>query len=155
MTTFATRRESGDELPEALRTRIPDPALRERLRAYLKPAAYPVGKTLMVQGGPADSLLIIRSGRAAVYLESNDALLRVKSYAAGTVIGEIGLYHGDARSATVVAEEEVDALMLDRDGLAAMRRDDPQLASALDRAVIMLLSERLDHSNRLLTELMD
>jgi len=147
--------QSDDDLPEALRNRIPDPALRERLRAYLKPVAYPVGKTLMVQGGPADSLLIIRSGRAAVYLESNDALMRVKSYAAGTVIGEIGLYHGDARSATVVAEEEVDALMLDREGLEAMRRDDPQLATALDRAVIILLSERLDHSNRLLTELMD
>ncbi len=146
---------SGDDLPEALRARIPDPALRERLRSYLKPVQYPVGKTLMVQGGPADSLLIIRSGRASVYLENNDALLRVKSYAAGTVIGEIGLYRGDARSATVVAEEEVDALMLDRDGLEAMRRDDPQLATALDRAVIMLLSERLDHSNRLLTEFMD
>jgi hypothetical protein len=36
-----------------------------------------------------------------------------------------------------------------------MRRDDPELASALDRAVIMLLAERLDHSNRLLSKLMD
>jgi len=142
-------------LPRWLVDALPNAKAAQRFKAYLDPVDYAAGDDLIRQGDPSDCLYILRTGKASVYLESNGMRVRVRSYLAGTVVGEIGLYLGEPRTATVAAETDLSGWRLDAAALKRMGRDDPDLSAAFDRAVIGSLSVRLADTNRLLSAVMD
>ncbi|MGE4221414.1 MAG: cyclic nucleotide-binding domain-containing protein, partial [Alphaproteobacteria bacterium] len=76
--------------------------------------------------------------------------LRVKSYLAGSLVGEIGLYIGRSRSATVIADTPVSAWKLSADSFARMAQEDVALAMQLHCVVVRLLGTRLSDTNRML-----
>ena len=80
--------------------------------------------------------------------------MRIKTYLAGTVIGEIGLYLGEPRTATVVVDNAISGGKLDQQSFRRMWENDPDIARAFDCAVVVLLSRRLSETNRLLTSVM-
>lgn len=148
----ASTEDAGpDSLPLWLLREIPDPAVQARLRPYLTPVEVPAGTMLLRQGDPSDAMYFIRSGRASVYVHRPDgSRLRVKTYLAGSIVGEIGLYVGRPRTATVVAETSVAAWRLDEAAFARMGREDVPLAMLLHRIVVRLLGTRLTDTNRML-----
>ncbi|MEX2450392.1 MAG: SulP family inorganic anion transporter [Rhodospirillales bacterium] len=144
-----------DTLPGLIARAFPDGADQARLRHYLTRRRFEAGEVLMRQGEEASSLLLIQGGRASVYLEdSDDGRIRVKSYEAGSIVGEVGLYSGAPRTATVLADTEIAAFALTRESFLAMREEEPALAGRFDEVIINLLGKRLAGTNRLVASLM-
>ncbi|HEU0190977.1 MAG TPA: GNAT family N-acetyltransferase [Mycobacterium sp.] len=71
------------------------------LAAGLRPLQAPAGQTLMLQGEPADSFLLISSGTAQVTHTGDDGVLIADEVSAGMVVGEIALLRKGRRTATV------------------------------------------------------
>ncbi len=64
------------------------------------------GERLIEQGAAADDLFFIESGRVSAQLERADSPpIRLQTMTGDTLVGEIGLYLGQPRGATVVADE--------------------------------------------------
>ncbi len=147
----STEDAQPDELPQWLVQEIPDPAMLARLRLYLVPHEAAAGTSLLRQGEPSDAMYFILSGRASVYVHrQGGGSLRVKTYLAGSIVGEIGLYIGRPRTATVIAETAVAAWKLDRDAFTRMALEDVSLAMTLHHIVVRLLGTRLTDTNGML-----
>lgn len=142
-------------LPEWVRAALPASEQQARLLEYLAPLSLAEGDVLMHQGEPSDSLYFVRGGQASVYIElGGGARLRVKSYLAGSVVGEIGLYLGTPRSATVMADSPLEVYRLSQDAFDRMREQDPALAARFHEMIVGLLGTRVTDTNRLLAALM-
>jgi SulP family sulfate permease len=132
------------------------PPLEDQLRAalgsvdptwvlpYLEPIEVDAGEPLMRQGEPSDGLYFLESGRLTVQLESPEGeRMRLRTMGPGTVVGEVTLYLGTPRTASVVAEVPSRLHRLSADALARMERGDPTVAAAVHRMFARLLAERL------------
>lgn len=121
---------------------------------YLEPRTYREGEFLLRQGGPPTEIVFIESGRVTVRLAFPDGRsIRLRSMTMGTMIGEIGLYLNQPRSASAVADHLTHAYILTAEKLREMEKNDPPLANALHYAIVALLSERLAGTNGLLQRL--
>ena len=78
------------------------------LAANLEPLHAAPGEVLMRQGERALSFVIIASGRVEIRHVGPDGVVAVAELSAGLIVGEIALLrHAPARTATVIAKEEV------------------------------------------------
>jgi SulP family sulfate permease len=117
-----------------------------------------VGKNhyLMLQGDPSDELFFLESGRVRVVVElDNGRLMRIRTMEAGTVVGEIGLYLGQARLASVVTEEPCSIARLTAESLSRMQQENPALAAAFHEFMVRVLAERVTQQNRTLRALVE
>ncbi|MGH2696627.1 MAG: SulP family inorganic anion transporter [Actinomycetota bacterium] len=115
-----------------------------RLLPYLEAIEVGAGQTVMLQDEPSDGLYFLESGRLTVQLESTEGgLMRLRTMGPGTVVGEVTLYLGTPRTASVVAEVPSRLHRLSADALARMERGDPTVAAAVHRMFARLLAERL------------
>ena len=71
------------------------------------------------------------------------------------MIGEVGFYLKQARTASIVVTEAGVLQRLSQDALRNMEESDPHTASALHMFIACALSNRLTTSNRVIQELMD
>lgn len=126
------------------------------LRHSLERIDTAVGDIIFQQGDAAESIYFIEAGRVDVLLGSPpDRVIRLRSMTAGTVIGEIGFYLDQPRSASVVVTEAGALQRLSHQALSQMEESAPQTASAIHIFIARILSERLSTSNRLIQELLD
>ncbi|MDE2777292.1 MAG: cyclic nucleotide-binding domain-containing protein [Chloroflexota bacterium] len=126
------------------------------VQAFLERMATKVGDTIFKQGDESDSLYFVESGRVDVLLRDEAGhVLRLRSMTAGAVIGEVGFYLGNARSASIVVTEAGVLQRLSHEALRRMEETAPQTASAVHVLIASLLSHRLSTTNRLVQELMD
>src|SRR5262245_59553849 len=66
----------------------------------------PAGRMLMRYGDPGDSMFVVCSGTAEVFIDNATGDRFVLEVAGpGAVLGEVALLHGGARSASVLARE--------------------------------------------------
>jgi SulP family sulfate permease len=113
---------------------------------YLERQEVAAGYTLINQGDPADDLYFIESGQVTAQLIRPERIpVRLQTMAGGHVVGEIGFYLGQQRTASVVADEACVIYRLTQQSLALMERDEPQAASALHRIIVQLSAERITH----------
>jgi SulP family sulfate permease len=125
-----------------------------KLQGYFELRDIPQGEYLMRQGEESAEMFFIESGRIQVLLKTEDRReVRLRSMTAGTLLGEVGFYVGERRTASAFVESSARVFALTRQKLAEMERDDGKLAQALNSAVIRLLSERLAATNRLIQRL--
>ena len=124
--------------------------------AYLDPRVYQQGEYLLKQGGPPSEIIFIESGRVTINLAFDDGRsIRIRSMTMGTMVGEIGIYLNQPRTASAIADHVTHAYILTADKLRVMERDDPPLANALHYAIVALLSERVTSNNGLLQKLIN
>ncbi|MGZ8273274.1 MAG: patatin-like phospholipase family protein [Burkholderiaceae bacterium] len=137
MTTAAPHREAL--LAEQLQRLLGDSvaSAMDYLREHLRWVELAGGDVLMEQGQVGDSGYLLLSGRLRIYVRDEDGTQRmVREIARGEVIGEMSLFTGEPRSATVVAVRDSVLVMLDKprfDGLLALS---PQVAQTLTRQII-------------------
>ncbi len=128
----------------------------QALEGYLERIEAQAGDIIFAQDDPPDALYFIETGRVDVLLGAeSDRALRLRSIGAGTVIGEVGFYLKQARSAAVVATEPCILQRLSLDALRDMEMSAPRAASALHVHISCILSDRLSVTNRVIQELMD
>jgi sulfate permease, SulP family len=128
----------------------------ERLRPYLEPVEVPAGHKLIRQGDQPDDVYLLEEGvLTAVMGDEDGSAVRLRTMGPGTVVGEVGLYTGGVRTASIITEEPSRLLRLSRRSLEAMERDDPQLAAALHRMFARSLAARLTDTLHTVDALLD
>jgi sulfate permease, SulP family len=121
----------------------------DRLAGYLRRDVLAPGQWLMRQGMEADHLYLLVSGQLTTQLGPADGSqrppLRLSTQRGAQIVGEIGFYLGQPRSADVKADTTSVIYRLSADAMRRMEREDPALASALHRIVVHRLAARVTH----------
>lgn len=149
-------RESADSLSAQLRHIFPQTTEADRFMSYLEKEQVGANQLLVHQGDPADALYFIEDGVATAQFELPDGrTVRLRTMQCGTIIGEVGLYLGDIRTASVMATEPSTLYRLSAGAIQRMEEQDPEIAAALHRWIARLMAERLAENNNTLAAMMD
>ncbi|HEY3117582.1 MAG TPA: Crp/Fnr family transcriptional regulator [Chloroflexota bacterium] len=124
---------------------------RHKIREHpeIKQQTFAPGETIFRKGDPGDSLYVIQNGQVKIVLPSDgedEALLGVLE--AGDFFGELSLIDGQVRSASAVAAEPTQALVLHRDQFLEFVHASPEFA--LD--VMVALAQRLRQSDEVIAD---
>lgn len=120
--------------------------------AHMERQTVPQGTIIAKPGDPSDAIYFVESGLLAVDLfVENSPVVRMRTIAAGAIVGEVGLYLGINRSAYIVAEEDSVVFVLTRNALDKIRKDHPKIAAAFHEHIAHLLAERLVDTTEALT----
>lgn len=101
-------------------------------------ATFAAGQTLMSQGDPGDSFIVIISGTAAVSQGGRP----LRDLGPGDFLGEVSLIDGGPRTATVSATTDIEALVVDREGFGRLMTEFPVVRLDLVTALTHRLRER-------------
>jgi len=104
--------------------------------------SYSDGSTLIYEGALGDEFLLLVEGRAKVQIQGHEvSILRPGDY-----FGEIALLNQSARTATVVAEGPMRALVFDEGAFAAMLDEVPAVRPRVTRTALDRLAHKpADH----------
>ena len=113
------------------------PAALGFLQQHVQWVELAAGEVLMEQGAPGDSAYLCVSGRLRVYVRNEDGTQRmVREMSRGEVIGEMSLYTGEPRSATVVALRNSVLVKLDKQHFDELLAISPQVSITFTRQII-------------------
>ncbi|HXQ52625.1 MAG TPA: SulP family inorganic anion transporter [Stellaceae bacterium] len=102
------------------------------LRARLTPRRFAPGQTICVEGAAADRLWLLTKGSVSVRMAlSERESVRVASLAMGTAVGEMALLSSAQRSASVVADDEVQCWELEDGAFRALLDEHPRIAGKI------------------------
>lgn len=128
----------------------------ERLMKYLERRKLEAGEYLMRQDEPSDEMYFVESGLVTIELElPNGRRMRLRSIRGGATVGEMGIYLGGTRTASVVASRPSTVYRLSLQSLAEMRQKDPEIAALFHEWIARLLAERVADTNRMIEALID
>ena len=120
------------------------------LREHLEWVELAGGAALMEQGDAGDSMYISVSGRLRVYVRDEAGTQNiVRELSRGQIIGEMSLFTGEPRSASVVAIRETVLVRLRKAAFELMVRQNPGVSAAVTS---QLIRRMLHKQNRSLLE---
>jgi sulfate permease, SulP family len=125
----------------------------ERLRSSLEPVAWPAGHVVFRHGDPGSSLYLVTRGRASVHLRHEDGDIRLVTFAAGVVFGELALLDRGPRSATITVDEDLSGFGLSEASFAVLCAMQPDIAIKLLSALGRELSVRIRYANMTIQQL--
>jgi hypothetical protein len=98
----------------------------------LELATYGPGDILILEGDPGTSLFVITSGIVRAFVKQADGKNKqVREMGEGSFFGEIAVLSGKARTATVTAKSQVEALILERKTLDNIVKTHPSVLTTL------------------------
>jgi CRP/FNR family transcriptional regulator len=105
----------------------------DRLAAALRIRRFRKAETIFHQGDPGDALFILASGSVKVVLPSDEGAESaiVAVLGPGEFFGELAILDGAPHSATIVALEATETLVLQRDEFLGLIDTEPELRRAL------------------------
>lgn len=127
---------------------------RVALAAVVDELTVPEGHTLFQAGDPGDSLFIVRSGEIELFIKDTAGQKIVLTTSeAGDMFGELAMLDTGPRTATAVALNDSEVLVLDRDDLVLLFQRQPEAAlhmlaalSGLTRKADELLRTRVSRN---------
>jgi MFS superfamily sulfate permease-like transporter len=125
----------------------------ERLRTWLQPVTWPAGHVVFRHSDPGSSLYLVTRGRASVHLRHDDEGIRLATFAAGAVFGELALLDRGPRSATVTVDEDLTGFGLSEASFNALCQEQPDIAIKLLSALGRELSVRIRYANMTILQL--
>ncbi|MBI5930586.1 MAG: SLC26A/SulP transporter family protein [Chloroflexi bacterium] len=112
--------------------------------SYLQREVVQAGDVLAKQDEIANAMFFVESGLLSVQLEMLDAQTkRLRTVTSGAVVGELAVYLGGGRTASIVVSESGVIYRLTRESLDQISAENPALASAFHEYIAHLLAERL------------
>jgi CRP/FNR family transcriptional regulator, cyclic AMP receptor protein len=116
----------------------------EKIARVAVPRTYPAGSVILREGDPGDTCYILRSGVARVVRQHADGrAITLTNLGPGEIFGELAMFSGEVRSATVEAVDDVRAVAILAGDLKRLLNDHPEIAVKLLGA----LAERLRETN--------
>ena len=116
------------------------PEQAEGLAGAVSKKSFKRGEVLVEQGRKCNALYIILVGRTRVLMTDNNGReVILATLSSGDYVGEMSLIDNDPHSATVVADQEVDVLVLGRDSFLRCLNENMEMA----HAVMCVLVQRL------------
>jgi len=144
-------------LSEQMRPVLTRPAEIHRFRAAgtdavrpggLRTVSIKRGQTLYAAGETATQLLVLRSGRAHVFLVTEEGKkVVIEAVPAPTLLGEAVLSAARIHETSVEVAEDAEVLVIERSSVEALLRTQPELAVHLLQAVstrLMTVAQRLE-----------
>lgn len=117
-----------------------EPTALAHLRRHLRWIEIAGSETLMHQGEQGDSMYLIVSGRLRAYVRAADGSERmVGEMARGQTVGEMSLYTGEPRAATVVAVRDSVLVRLAKSEFVPLLESSAQVSIALTRQIVQRL----------------
>ena len=123
---------------------------------YLEIESYTAGTTLFHEGDPGDSIGIIISGKVRVMKEMAPSKkpLILATLGCGSVVGEFAMLNEKAsRSATVVAQENTELIILKRQVLLSLIQSDPSTSIKMMAGLNRIIALRLRKAEERLTRI--
>ncbi len=118
---------------------------------YMQPRIVPANTIIFQEGDHTDTgfMLLIIHGEVTVetLVVSRKSPETLTVLGPGSLVGEMALFDGAARSATCIATSNVGCAVLTRESLEALTANEPATAAHLMTAIAQRLSERLRHSD--------
>jgi len=117
----------------------------------LRSRRYRRNETIFHQGDPGDSLYVIESGSVKIVLpdpEGQEGAI-IATLGPGDFFGELALLDGEEHSATAVALEPTDAMILRRDAFDRLVDEEPPLRRALFAGLVGELRRLTNHVGEL------
>ena len=122
---------------------LSEPELENVVRVAV-PRRYPSGSIILREGDPGDTCYILQGGRARVTRQHADGrTITLTNLGPGEIFGELAMFGGDVRSATVEAIDDVQAIAILAGDLKRMLNQHPEIAVKL----LSALGERLREAN--------
>jgi len=113
------------------------------------PRSYPAGTIVLHEGDAGDTCYVVRSGRAKVTRQHPDGrAITLTNIGPGEIFGELAMFGGEVRSATVEAIEDIDALAILADDLKHALNEHPEIAIKLLGALAARLREANERVSR-------
>ncbi|MBP6682307.1 MAG: SLC26A/SulP transporter family protein [Halioglobus sp.] len=129
---------------EQLATYLPAPGDHLILAEYFEHRVVEPGDVLAEQGAPSDEMFLLQSCSASVYLDAGSGTRhRIRRADSGTVFGEVGFYLGTPRTASVIVDNGGDLYVLCQAANARLEQEHPQIAGALHKFMIRVITRRL------------
>lgn len=117
----------------------------KRLAEEGKVRTYAPGDTIVREGAPASALYIITRGTVRIEKGTGESSQQFGTLGPGDFFGELALIEEHPRSATVVAETEVECVLFVAWEFTALLKEHPQMAVPLMNALIARLHRREQH----------
>ena len=113
------------------------------------PRNYAAGEPVFLADEPSTGMYLILKGEVKVMRRTSDGeQVEVARMGAGQTMGEISLLLGQPHSATVIAVDEVDTLLLTHNRLEELREEEPGLALRLFEILAFTLASHMMDQNR-------
>ncbi|QYK41173.1 MAG: cyclic nucleotide-binding domain-containing protein [Paracoccaceae bacterium] len=109
---------------------------------------YRPGEILCLQGEAGDAAFVILSGLAEVLVDGPKGPNRVAELSENAVVGEIAILCDVARTATVKAVTQVEALRIGKENFLKLMHDFPEMAIE----VVRVLADRLSRTTQELAQ---
>lgn len=97
------------------------------------------GETVIRAGDPGSSMFVVHNGRVAVQLTENGRPRTVATLSEGAFFGEMALFTGEPRTASIVALEETEVLEIGHQAMKLVFDANPDLVESLSH----IITERL------------
>ncbi|HET7436110.1 MAG TPA: cyclic nucleotide-binding domain-containing protein [Thermoanaerobaculia bacterium] len=118
--------------------------IRNEIAKHAEIEVWAAGERVVMQGDPGDSCFIVRSGRLSVHVADGDAETRFAELVAGDLFGEMSLLTGQARWATVRAEEDSELLRVSANAMGVALTQSPDLVARMAETVALRREELLE-----------
>lgn len=130
---------------------LTDPGARATFLGYCEQRRIGRGDALCTEGDMSNEVYFLESGGLEVLKATGDGrVLRLAKLDAGSVVGELAFYTGEARTASIAADADSTVYVLRREDLRRLRDAHPELAAMFDHMVIHKVSHALTRANKLL-----
>jgi small-conductance mechanosensitive channel len=88
---------------------------------------FPPGEPIVKRGQKGDSMFVIHRGSAKVQVREKGKVKVIRNLSEGEFFGEMALFTGEPRSATVIALEETEVLEIKKESLKPILEANPDL----------------------------
>jgi SulP family sulfate permease len=137
-------------LSQALAAFAPGQVPEGRLARYLEHVELQPNEVLMHLGDPADAMFFVEAGQVTAELQREGAApLRLQTSSPGALTGEIALFRGGVRTASVRAEGNCRLARLSKAALERMEKEDADLAQLIHRFIIVQLADKVANTTRI------
>jgi small-conductance mechanosensitive channel/CRP-like cAMP-binding protein len=103
----------------------------DRLARRLRLVVFGPGEVILRQGDPGDSLYLVRGGQVAVQIGVLGASKEIATLGDGQFFGEMSLMTGETRAATVVAKNDVECYVVEKEAFQEIVQEKPELAGII------------------------
>jgi len=116
----------------------------ERIAQVAVPRSYPRETRIFHEGDPGDACYIIRTGSCRVTREHSDGrAITLANLGPGAIFGELAMFDGEARSASVESVEDTELLALPANDVRNLIRQHSEMGEKL----VVALTRRLRAAN--------
>jgi CRP/FNR family transcriptional regulator len=120
-----------------------------RIAEVAVPRRYRNGTIILREGDPGDTCYVVRSGRVRVTRQHQDGrTITLTNLGPGEIFGELAMFGGEVRSASVEALDDVEALAILADDLKRLLKTHPDIAVKLLGALGAKLREANERISR-------